>query len=76
MSGLVQVAVAADVTEAEEIRTILERAGIDSQLEPAVELHVRGVDDAPQKVLVAESSLGAAQAAIEAMTEPDDIVAD
>lgn len=74
MSGLVQVAVAGDITEAEEIRTILRTAGIESVVEPAVEHHPRGVEDVPQKVLVPESELEAAQEAIEAMTEPDELI--
>jgi hypothetical protein len=68
MSGMVRVAVAGDVTEAEEIRTILDEAGIASQLET-------GEDDSVS-VLVPESSLEAAQDAIEAMTEPDELVSD
>lgn len=76
MAGMVQVAVAGDVTEAEELQTILRQAGIDSALEPAVEHHPRAVEDAPQKVLVPESELEAAQNAIEALTEPDDILGD
>jgi hypothetical protein len=68
MSGMVQVAVAGDVTEAEEIRTILGEAGIPSQLEA-------GEDDS-LSVLVPDSSLEAAQDAIEAMTEPDELVSD
>ena len=63
---MVQVAVAGDVTEAEEIRTILNRAGIDAELSAA--------EDDPLTVLVPESSLEAAQDAIEAMTEPDEFV--
>lgn len=73
---MVQVAVAADVTEAEELRTILEQAGIDSALEPAVEQHPTAVEDAPQKVLVADNELEAAQNAIEALTEPDELLGD
>lgn len=69
---MVQVAVAGDITEAEELRTILRQAGIESAVEPAVEHHPREVDDAPQKVLVPESELEAAQDAIEALSEPDD----
>jgi hypothetical protein len=76
MTQLVQVAVAGDITEAEEIRTILRDAGIESELETAVEHHPRAVEDAPQKVLVAESELEAAQNAIEAMSEPDELLAD
>jgi hypothetical protein len=73
---MVQVALAEDVTEAEEIQAILEAAGIDSQLETAVEQHPSATEDAPQKVLVPESALEAAQHAIESMTGPDEIVAD
>jgi hypothetical protein len=76
MTRMVQVAVAADVTEAEEIQTILHSAGIESQLETAVEHDPAATDDAPQKVLVPESALDAAQDAIEAMTEPDELVGD
>ena len=76
MTAMVQVALAEDVTEAEEIQTILRSAGIDSQLETAVEQHPRAIENAPQKVLVPESSLEAAQHAIEAMTDPDELVAE
>ena len=76
MTSMVQVAVAADVTEAEELRTILRQAGIDSDLEPAVDHHPSAVGDAPQKVMVAESDLEAAQNAIEALTEPDELLGD
>lgn len=76
MTRMVQVAVAADITEAEELRTILEQAGIDSALEPAVEHHPTAVEDAPQKVLVADSELEAAQNAIEALSEPDELLGD
>ncbi len=69
---MVQVAVAGDVTEAEELRTILREAGIDSELEPAVDHHPREVEDVPQKVLVPETDLEAAQNAIEALSEPDE----
>jgi hypothetical protein len=76
MTELVQVALAEDVTEAEEIQEILRLAGIDSQLETAVEHHPTSTDDVPQKVLVPESSLEEALHAIEAMTDPDEISAD
>ncbi len=76
MTRMVQVAVAGDVAEAEEIRTMLAEAGIDSALESAVEHHPRAIEDAPQKVLVPESSLEAALEAIEAMSEPDELVGD
>jgi hypothetical protein len=68
MTRMVQVAVAGDITEAEEIQEILNTAGIDSELQSA--------QDDPLTVLVPESSLEAAQDAIEAMTEPDDPLAD
>jgi hypothetical protein len=76
MTRLVQVALAEDVTEAEEIQAILEAAGIFSELETAVDHHPRSTEDAPQKVLVPESSLEQAQHAIEAMTDPDELVSD
>ena len=76
MSELVQVALAEDVTEAEEIQEILRLAGIDSKLETAVEHHPTSTEDAPQKVLVPESDLEQALHAIEAMTDPDEMAAD
>ena len=76
MTELVQVALAEDITEAEEIQEILRQAGIDSQLETAVEHHPTATEDAPQKVLVPESSLEAAKHAIEAMTDPDELIGD
>jgi hypothetical protein len=74
MAGMVQVAVAGDLTEAEEIQTILRSAGIPSELQLAVEQHPAALDDAPQKVLVPEASLEEAQHAIEAMTDPDELI--
>ena len=68
MSALVQVAVAGDVTEAEEIRAILANVGIESKLSTPVD-----PADAVT-VLVDESDLETALDAIEALTEPDDIV--
>ena len=76
MTNMVQVALAEDVTEAEELQAILTAAGIHSELETAVDHHPRGNEDAPQKVLVPESFLEAAQHAIESMTDPDEIVSD
>ena len=66
MSELVRVAVAGDVTEAEEIQEILRSAGIDAEL-------AEGEDDSVT-VSVPEASVEQAQDAIEAMTEPDEIV--
>jgi hypothetical protein len=68
MGRMVQVAVAGDVSEAEELQEILRAAGIESELSSAL--------DDPLTVLVPESSLEEAQDAIEAMTEPDDLIAD
>ena len=76
MTRMVQVALAEDIAEAEELQTILRQAGIVSELETAVEHHPRAVEDAPQKVLVPESQLEQAQHAIESMTDPDDLIAD
>lgn len=76
MSSMVQVALTRDLTEAEEIQSILQSAGIESELEAAVEHHPAALDDAPTKVFVPESSLEAAQYAIEAMTDPDELIGD
>ena len=65
---MVRVAVAGDVTEAEEIQEILRSAGIESEI-------ADGEDDSVS-VLVPEASVEQAQDAIEAMTEPGDIVGD
>lgn len=67
MSGMVQVAVVGDVAEAEELQEILRNAGIESSAEPAPE------EDAVS-VLVPEAELDAAQEAIEALTEPDELL--
>jgi hypothetical protein len=67
MTRLVQVAVAGDVTEAEQFRDMLSAAGIDSQLEMAAEHDPGALDDPPLKVLVAESDVDAARDAIEAL---------
>jgi hypothetical protein len=41
-----------------------------------VEQHPTALDDAPTKVLVPEDSLAAAQHAVEALTEPDELIGD
>jgi len=69
MTRMVQVAVAGDVTEGEEIQAILATAGIESHVT------TEGEDD-PLTVVVPESSLEAAQDAIEALTEPDELIPD
>jgi len=66
MTGLVRVAVAGDVTEAEEIQEILRSAGIEAEL-------ADGEDDSVT-VSVPEASVEEAKDAIEAMTEPDDVL--
>ena len=76
MTRMVQVAVAEDIGEAEEIQAILTAVGIETELETAVEQHPRATEDAPQKVLVPEDSLEEARDAIEAMTEPEDLAPD
>jgi hypothetical protein len=69
MSAMVQVAVAGDVTEAEELQEILRNAGLDSSIEQAVE------EDAVS-VFVPETELETAQDAIEALTEPDELISE
>jgi hypothetical protein len=76
MTPMVQLTVAGDVAEAEEIQEILSQAGIESELESAVDHHPRETDDTPQKVLVPEGSLEEAKDAIEALTEPDELASD
>jgi alkylation response protein AidB-like acyl-CoA dehydrogenase len=76
MTQMVQVAIAGDVTEAEELQAILSEAGIAAELESAVDHHPSATDDVPTKVLVPEASLEAAQEAIEAMSEPDELISD
>jgi type III secretory pathway lipoprotein EscJ len=66
--GLVQVAVAGDVAEAEEMQAILRAAGIEAELQAAQ-------DDA-LTVLVPEDELVSAREALEALTEPDDLIAE
>jgi type III secretory pathway lipoprotein EscJ len=66
MTGMVRVAVAGDVTEAEEIQQILRSAGIEAEI-------ADGEDDSVT-VSVPESSIEQAQDVIEAMTEPEDVI--
>ena len=69
MSGMVHAGTAGDVAEAEEMQEILREAGIESSLEQAPE------EDAVS-VLVPEADLEAAQDAIEALTEPDELISE
>jgi hypothetical protein len=69
MSAMVQIAMAGDVAEAEEMQEILRNAGIESSIEQAPE------DDAVS-VRVLDADREAAQDVIEALTEPDDLIAE
>ena len=66
---MVHVATAGDVAEAEEMEQILRNAGIDSSVEQSPE------EDAVS-VLVPEAELETAQDAIEALTEPDELISE
>jgi len=67
MSGMVRAAVAGDIAEAEEMQELLRNAGIESTIE-------QSPDEDAVTVLVAEGDLDDAQDAIEALTEPDDLI--
>jgi hypothetical protein len=69
MSGMVQAAIAGDIAEAEEMQEILRNAGIDSTIE-------QSPDDDAVSVLVPEGELDDAKEAIEALTEPDDLISE
>jgi phenylalanyl-tRNA synthetase beta subunit len=66
MTGMVRVAIAGDVAEAEEIQEILRSAGIDSEIADGEEDSVT--------ISVPEGDVEHAQDAIEAMTEPEDVI--
>jgi type III secretory pathway lipoprotein EscJ len=68
MTEKVVAAVAGDVTEAAEMQAILRSAGIESELQAGEEDSVT--------VLVPDSELDSAQEALEALTEPDDLIAE
>ena len=68
MTRMVQLAVAGDISEAEEIQEILTSAGIESELESA--------QDEPLTVVVPETQLENAKEAIEALTEPDELISE
>lgn len=69
MSGMVQIALAEDATEAEEIQALLEDAGIESEVQSADESD-------SLKVFVAEEAVEAAQDVIEPATDSDEPVAE
>jgi hypothetical protein len=64
------------VTEAEELQTILQAAGIESAFEVAAEHDPDAHDDPPLKILVPDGDVEAARDAIEALTEPDELTED
>lgn len=67
MARMVQVAVAGDTAEAEQLQELLRSAGIEA------EIGTEGEDD-PLTVLVPEDALEEAQEAIEALSEPDELI--
>jgi hypothetical protein len=69
MSGMVQVAVVGDIAEAEEMQEILRNAGIESSIE-------QSPDEDAVRVSVPEAELEDAKEAIEALTEPDEIISE
>jgi type III secretory pathway lipoprotein EscJ len=68
MRQKVQVAVAGDVDEAEEMQAILREAGIEADLETG--------RDAGLALFVDEADMTSAQEALEAFAEPDDLIGD
>jgi hypothetical protein len=68
MSAMVQVAIAGDVTEAEELQELLRVAGVESELTT--------LDDEGLGLLVPEDKVEVAQDAIEALTEDDAVIPD
>jgi type III secretory pathway lipoprotein EscJ len=69
MTQMVQLALAGDVAEAEELQELLMAAGIEATLEPEDEADAL-------KVMVPEDSLEDALDAIEALGEPDEPTVD
>jgi hypothetical protein len=72
VTSFVQVAVAGDVSEAEQLQELLTAAGVESHLEPAAEHDPEALDDPPLKVLVPESDVELARDAIESMSEAEE----
>ena len=69
MTRMVQIALAEDAAEAEEIQALLEEAGLESEVQPD--------DDSDSlKVFVPEAAVEAAQDAIEPSAETDEPVAE
>jgi hypothetical protein len=65
---MVQVAIAGDVAEAEELQELLRAAGVESELTT--------LDDEGLGLLVPEDKVEVAQDAIEALTEDDAVIPD
>ena len=65
MTQMVQVALAGDVAEAEELQELLKTAGIDAALEPEDEADAL-------KVMVPEDALDEALDVLEVLADPDD----
>ena len=76
MTHPVQVAVAGNVTEAEELQTLLHTAGIESSVEPGHEHDFEALDDPALRIMVAAEQVDDARDAIEALTEPDELIDD
>jgi hypothetical protein len=74
VTRLVQVAVAGTVSEAEELQSILHAAGIDASLDPGEEHDSQALDDPPLRIYVDEERVQEARDAIEALTEPDELI--
>jgi alkylation response protein AidB-like acyl-CoA dehydrogenase len=66
---MVQIALAEDATEAEEIQALLEDAGIESEVQSDAESD-------SLKVFVSEAAVEAAQDVIEPPTDPDEPIAE
>jgi ribonuclease Z len=73
VTRLVQVTVAGDVAEAEEIQALLEDAGIEASLEPVVDEETGVSDSEHVKVLVPEAEVDTARDAIETLGELDQL---
>ena len=69
MTRMVQIALAEDAAEAEEIQALLEEAGLDSEVQP-------DEDSGSLKVFVSEAAVEAAQDAIESPSESDEPLAE
>ena len=69
MTRMVQIALAEDAAEAEEIQALLEEAGLESEVQP-------DEDSDSLKVFVPEAAVEAAQDAIEPASDGDELTAE